>query len=71
MISETIQKDIGRAHKFRQELEAMVYRRGECTLDERGVQLIAYFALVLDYHVQYSGCFPWNCSARHSRWCVL
>lgn len=50
MLSEQIQKEIAAAHKLRNDLEAMVYKRGECKPDERGIQLLAYWSLILDLH---------------------
>jgi hypothetical protein len=50
MISEKVQKEIDSARRFGQQLEELVYRRGQCPTGDRDVLLIAYWALVFDYH---------------------
>jgi hypothetical protein len=50
MISEQVRNEIDSARRFGQQLEELVYRRGQCPAGDRDVLLIAYWALVFDYH---------------------
>lgn len=50
MLSALIQQKIDRAQDFGQKLEELVYRRGQCPAGDRDVLLIAYWALVFDFH---------------------
>lgn len=50
MLSALVQQEIDRAQDFGQKLEEIVYRRGQCPAGDRDVLLIAYWALVFDFH---------------------
>ena len=50
MLSEKIKTEVTLANKLRSEFQTLIYQRGECKPDERGVQMLAYWALSIDYH---------------------
>ena len=50
MIREKVQKEIDDAQKFGEQLEATVVDKKQFPIDERNVLLMAYWALIFDYH---------------------
>lgn len=50
MISEKVQKEIDSARKFGEQLEEIVVSKNQFPTGDRNVLLIAYWALMLDYH---------------------
>jgi hypothetical protein len=50
MISEKVQKEISCSRKFGERLEAIVVSKNQFPTGDRNVLLIAYWALMFDYH---------------------
>jgi hypothetical protein len=50
MISEKVQKEIDSARKFGEQLEDIVVSKNQFPTGDRNVLLIAYWALMFDYH---------------------
>jgi hypothetical protein len=50
MISEKVQKEIDSARKFGEQLENIVVSKNQFPTGDRNVLLIAYWALMFDYH---------------------
>src|SRR5258707_8644205 len=50
MINENVQKGIDSARKFGQQLEDIVVGKNQFPIGDRNVLLIAYWALMFDYH---------------------
>jgi len=50
MISEKVQKEIDSARKFGEQLEQVVISKNQFQTGDRNVLLIAYWALMFDYH---------------------
>jgi len=51
MVSQLVQNELRRADLLRQEFEGLVFPQRECTLDERGAYLLAYWSLAIEHHV--------------------
>ena len=50
MISEKVQKEIDSTRKFGEQLEDIVVSKNQFPTGDRNVLLIAYWALMFDYH---------------------
>ncbi|HXP48213.1 MAG TPA: hypothetical protein VN810_13130 [Terriglobales bacterium] len=50
MISDTVQKEIDSARNFGEQLEGIVVSKNQFPTGDRNVLLIAYWALMFDYH---------------------
>ena len=56
MISEKVQKEIDSAQKFAGEIEEIVVSKNQVPVGERNTLLIAYWALMFDYHKGILSC---------------
>jgi len=50
MISEKVKNEIDSARRFGEQLEDIVVSKNQFPTDDRNVLLIAYWALMFDYH---------------------
>jgi len=50
MISEKVQQEIASARNFGDQLQEIVVSKGQFPTGDRNVLLIAYWALMFDYH---------------------
>ena len=48
--SADVKKELAAAHQFAEELESLVFKRGQCSDDDRNILLMAYWALLFDFH---------------------
>lgn len=48
--SADVKKELADAQKFAEELESLVLKRGQCRDDDRNILLMAYWALLFDFH---------------------
>ncbi len=48
--STDVKNECADAQKFSEELEGLVLKRGQCPDDERNILLMAYWALLFDFH---------------------
>ena len=48
--SAEVKKELRAARKFAEELESLVVKRGQCPDDDRNILLMAYWALLFDFH---------------------
>ena len=48
--SPDVKKELAAAEKFAEELESLVIQRGQCPDDDRNILLMAYWALLFDFH---------------------
>ncbi len=48
--SADVKKELAAAQKFAEELESLVVKRGQCPDDDRNILLMAYWALLFDFH---------------------
>src|SRR6266852_4163713 len=48
--SADVKKEVASAQKFAEGLENLVLNRGECPDDDRNILLMAYWALLFDFH---------------------
>ena len=48
--SADVKKELAAAQKFADELESLVVKRGQCPDDDRNILLMAYWALLFDFH---------------------
>ncbi len=48
--SADVKNELAAAQKFAEELESLVVKRGQCPDDDRNILLMAYWALLFDFH---------------------